>query len=471
MAEVSFRKDNGKLIALDQSPDSYRAEALTESFMNLSDKISIHGKLSWSYFSGQQMGGPVLMNPYYNPVAFLESTELTLGQKNKETYALLGAMSYSFSPKWSAGISIDYTSADQNKVKDPRFSNIWMDLDLKAGVCFRPSDRLMLGLSLLYRGTVEQLRGGIYGTTEKQYFIYADKGSFYGTMSELTGDLNYIPVSTYRPMKNDFFGLGLQAAGEQFSHELEVLYRNGYWGGKSSSTATFFEFSGINAAYRGRMLKKAGDGMHKISLDLDYSLLGNNENIFRYVTPAGQSTRVEYSGQNHILDRHMAEAALSYVWYNGADSYLPRFSTGATLKGRAVFSSTVLYPFYRNSDTEVLSAEAFAQKSFFSGRSVFTVGIDGVFRTGFGTAKEDGSYAPASASGLLSFDNYLNRQFEYDTASAAGCGLSFTYTRLVSPRFVPYVRLSDSFSALLQAPRYLDGRSRNVALITLGCSF
>ena len=44
-----------------------------------------------------------------------------------------------------------------NKIKDPRFSNVWMDLDLNAGVRYVLSDFLTLGASLKWRNTLEQL--------------------------------------------------------------------------------------------------------------------------------------------------------------------------------------------------------------------------------------------------------------------------------------------------------------------------
>lgn len=471
VAEAAFSKENGGLIALHQSPDSYTAGASTESYVSISDRLSFHGKLRWSYFSGQQMGGPVFIDPDFNPVSFLESSTANLGRKNHETYALTGAMAYRFSDKWSAGLSLDYESADQTKVKDPRFSSILMDMKVKAGLSFRPSERLMLGLALLYRSNIEQLRGGIYGTTEKQYFIYADKGGYYGTMAELTGEYNYVPLNNFRPMNNSFAGFGLQIAGKSFSSELELMYRSGFWGTKSSSKPIFFEFSGIVASYKGRFLKRHGDGMHRLALDLDYEMLGNNENIFSYVTPPGQDTRVEYSGSNHILDRHRASAELSYVWYSDLDGYLPRFRAGATVSGKMVSRSTVLYPFTRKSDTESLLAELFADKSIFAGRSVFTVSLSGAFRTGFGTPKEDAVLVPGASSGYISFDDYLYRQFEYDTASALSAGAGFRYSYVVSARLVPYIKVSDNFSAMLHSPEYLSGGTRNVALITLGCSF
>lgn len=471
MAGAGFRKENGGLASLTESPDSFMADAVTESYISISDRISFHGKLSWSYFAGEQMGAQILMDPAFNPFSFLESSETTTGRKNKESYSLLGAMSYRFSDRWSAGVSFDYVSADQTKVKDPRFSNIWMDMGITAGAAFRPGEDLMLGLTLRYRSTLEQVLGGVYGTTDQQYFYYTDKGGFLGTMSEVAGDYGYISVSGFRPMKNDFFALGFQAVSKGMTNELEVAYRTGYWGKKASSSATFFEFSGIEASYRGRMLRGSEASLHKISVDLGYKLIGNDENVFRYVTPVGQSMRVEYTGQNHILDRHTVSAELGYTWYKGTGGYLPEFSAGAALHGGMVMGSTVLYPYYRNFDTETLCARAYARKSFFSGRTIFTAGLDASYRMGFGTPAEDGSYASTTSSGLKSFDNYLHRQFEYDTAPAAGAGVSFACSFLVSAHFVPYIKLSDDFSALLQAPEYLQGRVRNVALITLGCSF
>ena len=472
MAEVDFRKDNGGLISLTESPDSYRAGASTESYISISDKISFHGRLKWSYFSGRNMGAQVLMDPDYNPVNFLESDEATVGGKNREEYSLLGAMSYKLGDRWALGAEVDYTSADQTKIKDPRFSNVWMDLSLKAGFSFRPGDRQLFGAALLYRSTMETIRGGIYGTTDKQYFIYNDKGGYFGTMSELAGDLNYVPgTSENRPMKNDFFGLSLQAMSGAWSNDLEVLYRQGYYGKKASSSATYFEFSGVRAAYKGAFQARSGADIHKASLKLDYELLGNDENIFSYVTPPGQNTRVEYSGQNHILDRHTASAAISYVFHKDADGYLPAFSAGATISGRGRFQTTVLYPFYRNANCVTLDAEAFADRNIRKGASVFSLGAKLAFRDGWGNPKDDGSYASTSSSNLKSFDNYLFRQFEYDTALAAGAGLSFAYTRIISDKVAPYVKLSDSFSMLLAEPQYLGGRIRNVALITLGCNF
>lgn len=471
MAEAAFRKDNGDLVSLSESPDSYKGGATTESYISISDRISFHGKMSWSYFAGERMGAQILMDPDYNPFGFLESTETTVGRRNREEYSLLGAMSYRFDDSWSAGASVDYVSADQTKVKDPRFTSVWMDLGVKAGVSFRPDAGKLFGLALVYRNTLELLRGGIYGTTDKQYFILTDKGGFYGTMAELAGDYNYISDSNQRPLNNDFFGLSLQAVSGGFSNELEVLWRTGYYGKKSSATATFFEFSGPVAKYRGQLLSRSGDNLHRATVELGYEMLGNDENIFKYVTPVGQNTYVDYTGKNHISDRHVADAALGYTFYKGVDSYLPAFKAGGTIKAHGLYRSTVLFPFYRNTSLVTLAADAFAQRNLEKGKSIFSFDLGMGFMAGFGNPRDDGAYASTTGTSIQSFDNYLNRQYEFDTAPAASVGVGFGWTHRFTDRFAPYIKLTDTVTAMVSAPQYLGGRARNVALLTVGCSF
>ena len=410
MAEAAFRKDNGGLASIAESPDSFKGGAETESYISISDRISFHGKLSWSYFRGERMGAQVLMDPDFNPFNFLESTETTVGRKNREDYSLLGAMSYRFDDRWSAGAGIEYVSADQTKVKDPRFTSVWMDLGVKAGVSFRPGE-------------------------------------------------------------NRLFGLSLQAVSGGFSNELEVLWRTGYYGKKSSATATFFEFSGPVAKYRGQLLSRSGDNLHCATVELGYELLGNDENIFKYVTPVGQNTYVDYTGKNHISDRHVADAALGYTFYKGVDSYLPAFKAGGTLKAHGLYRSTVLFPFYRNTSLITLAADAFAQRNLEKGKSIFSFDLGLGFRAGFGEPRDDGAYASTTGTSIQSFDNYLNRQYEFDTAPAASVGVGFGWTHRFTDRFAPYIKLTDTVTAMFSAPQYLGGRARNVALLTVGCSF
>ena len=104
-AAVSFDKADGDLISLTQSGNSFEVSANTESFYRVSNKIAFFGHIDWSYFSGKDMGGPILIDPEFNPVNFYESDPETIGTKNTESYSLKGGISYNFSDRWAAGLS------------------------------------------------------------------------------------------------------------------------------------------------------------------------------------------------------------------------------------------------------------------------------------------------------------------------------------------------------------------------------
>ena len=79
VAEGIFTKDNGGLIDNASSDDSFKAGVLTESYLKISDRLYFHGKLSYSYDKGRNMGGSLLMDPDYNPINFYESVDTTRG--------------------------------------------------------------------------------------------------------------------------------------------------------------------------------------------------------------------------------------------------------------------------------------------------------------------------------------------------------------------------------------------------------
>lgn len=474
VAEIAVEKTDGELKAIEASPDAFEGSAMTESYTRISDRIAFYGKLSYSYFKGNSMGAEVFMDPGFNPVNFLESSEDNLGVKIRELYHLIGGMSYDFSERWSAGLKIDYEAGNMAKRRDPRFKNIWMDLDLSAGAVFSPSASWSFGATLDYDRTVETVKGHVYGTTDKQYTVFTDKGGFWGISEMLSGDYPNLPDSEDRPMINNIAGLELEAVHKGpffFSNSLYGKYRTGRYGKGSHSSPKIFEFSGFEAGYSGRLQSRCGDNIHSAYLKGSFSLLGNNENTYKYITPTGENTKVEYYGQNHILDLTSIDASLGYSFAQGVGGYLPKAEYGID----ALFSSrsreTTLYPYYRTSSDSFVNAAASASFNFNSGASWYSIGAEVSFRTGFGVPKEDGSYATSTSSNLKSFDSYLNRQFEYVTASRAGAALSFRYTRLMSSSFALYIEARDSMMSMLAEPEFLGGRTRNLALVTIGCNF
>lgn len=472
MAELSFEKENGELRALEESADGWTAAARTESFCRVSEKISFHGFLSWSDFQGKNMGGQILMDPAYNPVNFLENTELTPGTKKKELYILSGGMSCEINDRLSLGISSFYEAGDMNKVKDPRFSNVWMDLDLDAGITYKISDFLSLGASLKWRNTLEQVKGQISGATGKQYFIDTDKGGFFGTVAELAGDYNYISESNARPMNNNWFGGALQAAIKDiYCGEVIFLMRDGYFGKKASASATYFEFSGMQIGYNGTLCFPSGKNLHSAVVNASYGTLGNDENIIKYSTPSGGNTVVVYGGQNHILDRSTIEASADYCWMKNVSAGYPAFTAGARASFYSMSQETVLYPYYRRQGYGHIDAELYTQKNFFAGRMLVCIDAALCGYSGFGTKKDDGTYASSTSTSLKSFDAYLDKHFEFETAPRAGARLAVTLTLPCKGGIAPFISISDRFVTLTGNNEYLSGKTRNLAAISVGCNF
>ena len=470
---VSFEKANGGLMDINESPDSWAVAAGTESYFRVSDLISFHGKVAWSDFAGKDMGGPILIDLDYNPVNFYELNETTLGRKQRELYNLCGDIALNLGDKWGLGLGINYEAGDQTKIKDPRFSNIWMDLDVSAGVSFAAADWLTLGVSGRWRNTLENVKGHIYGTTDKQYYICNDKGGFFGSVASLEGDHNYIPDSTPRPMNNDWYGGALQAVlfGGKFANEFNFFLRDGYYGKKSSSTPTFFEFKGTKMGYEGLLILPFGRNIFRTAVSLSHEKLANNENQFQYSTPEGGSYVVDYTGQSQVGDRRISDATLDIRWISGIDG--DRAATTVGLRGcwNSLKQTTSVYPFWRVHIIRQINAQLFCQKNFFYGSNIFTVDVAGAFSFGNGIKKNDGSYVEgATSTSLRSFDNYLDKHFEAITASRAGGSLGLTYTRVMK-HLSPWIRLADNFTALLAQPEFLSGRTRNIAEITVGCNF
>ena len=465
-------KGNGAVVPLEGSANDFSVSASTESFFRLNGKLAFHGSLFWTDYQGREMGGPVMMNPELYPVNFLESDPATVGTKKRENYGLEGALALNMGSRWALGCGIKYTAGDQTKVKDPRFLNVLMDMNFSCGVTFRASDALLLGVSLHYRDLLEQVRGGIYGTGDIQYFIQADKGGFIGSVSELAGDYNYVSTQELRPMVDHYFGVSFQALiRERFSNELSVRYRNGYYGKKATTSPIFFASAGFEAAYNGLLLLPAGTGLHRFALDLAFSSLSNDENTFRYVTPSGQSTIVEYTGRNRVLNRMDLSAALDYRWYAEADGPRPGAMLGARIAYDGRMQTTTLYPVWRKHATHTLSLDLTGQKVWSNGTWSWILDAGLSALAGFGTPKADGQYDSSASSGLKSFDKYLGRYYEYKTLPRAGALLGFTAARRFAGKCEAYLRVSDSFTMLLSAPEYLAGRSRNLACISLGCNF
>ena len=473
--EAYFHKHNGGLASIELSPDSYEAGASTEAFMTLSEKFYLHGKLEYRNFNGNDMVGPVMMNPSYNPLNFYESIDKTAGSKNKETYNLTGGFSYSLTDRLSIGALIDYTAADMAKKKDPRFVSKWMDLNLNAGLSYKISDGLALGASFIYRRTLEDLTGNIYGNTDKQYDIFVDYGGFYGTLQMFEGENGYLAQNNPRPMFNNFFGGSVQieaGTDTKVFNEITYLKRSGYYGKKASSSIVYTEHSSDFIKYSGVLTTGTGINMHRVGLELSAEALNGIKNSYRTHTDEGSETVIEYFTPKETLAQLELHGCLSYDGYLGISEYRPTWEYGVKAEGHMKISHTVLFPYLRRSEVSYMSLHVHGAKNiFFKGMNMFTVGLQGLLAVGTGNPASDRTLVESTSEAPASLDVFMNKDFEYKTAPQAGVCLRFRYTRFIGPRMGLYVEAKDCFMSMLKAPEYLGGRFRNILETKIGITF
>lgn len=470
-AGAYFEKANGNLISLNESPDCFTAGINTEAYIKANSKLTLYGKIGYSYFQGKNMSAQILIDPDYNPVNFLEMESSNKGLKVKELYDIKAGLAYNLASRWSIGARINYQAGDMAKRKDPRFRNIWMDLDASAGISYSVSKKNTFGLSAIVRNTVEQIKGQVFGTTDKQYMIFTDKGNFFGSCEQLDGDFNYLPTSEARPMSNLFYGAALQDvhkdAKMQISNEAAFLRRTGYYGQKSSAKATFFEFEGYKFQYKGSFAFNHRSFKHIVNINAGYETVLNRENILMYVTHEGQNTTVEYLGQRDIMHDKKCSLGASYSFLTDVQNAMPRWTVKVSGGVCDYHKESSLYPLSTDYKRRVWNGGLSAGRNIMWSKNLLSLKLEGIYSYGrldF-TSNIDESTNTIESLGIYCSEEYFSKDAIMWDKSKITASAQVRYLRQISGRLSVYVSLSD---------RYITRGGniwRNVALLSVGCNF
>ena len=452
--------------------------------MKVSDRITFYGRVDYSYFKGKDMGGPILLDPYYNPINFVENSDTTTGSKTLEKYTLEGAMAYSLTDRLTLAGKVSYQSADYAKRKDPRSYNQWMDLDASLGAKYSlPRGKAAFGVSLRYTKTIETVLEKLFGTIDRQYYYLIDYGASFGKVEVVEGDNGFVSVSSERPMFNQFFGGSAQAefsiGGVNTFIDLGAAYRSGYFGKKGSGTVKFCDYDGMRYDLGVRVTFKTGKFNNRIDGNWNIMTSLNKENSYRVSTKPGQSSEIQYFGSQEVGDKTVGSINARYTIERQADGsagiFIPSPWTVSVGFGRFFLDQTATsYPFYRKQRLAQNTVNAVAVKNF-KMRSDFlslTLGADYSF-AGDNLKNEDGQYSSATGN-PRSNETYLNRNFEYFDASSVGGEASVRYTlvrKTQKRRYSVFMDLTDSYRRLTSDPEYLTGNYRNTIIFTIGCNF
>lgn len=482
---AGIEKKNGGLIDLHESRDCFRPNLDAASYMRVSDRITFYGRMNYSYFKGKDMGGQILMDPYYNPINFLESTDTTTGTKTLEEYTLEGAMAYSLNDRLTLAGKVSYQSADYAKRKDPRSFNQWMDLDASFGAMYQIGGKASVGLSLNYTKTIETIGEKLFGTLDRQYYYLVDYGASFGKVEIIDGDNGYLSTTNERPMFNQFFGASVQAKFNvreaSVFLDLGAAYRNGYFGKKASGSVRFCDFDGMRYNLNTRVTFRTGSLYNRIDGGLNVLTSVNKENSYRVSTNPGQNPEIQYFGSQEVGDKTITDASARYSIEKrapqGKGSLRPASWAASVEYGLFSLDQTATsYPFYRKQRLVRNTVGATALKNIFMKNNFLSLSLGGNYSfAGNDLKNEDGQHTSASGSPRTN-DTYLNRNYEYFHAASAGASASVRFTVVKARKtddrhYSMFVDLADSFTHLLKEAEYLTGDYRNTIIFTIGCNF
>lgn len=482
---AGIEKKNGGLIDLHESRDCFRPNLDAASYMKVSDRITFYGRMNYSYFKGKDMGGQILMDPYYNPVNFLESVDTTTGTKTLEEYTLEGAMAYSLSDRLTLAGRISYQSADYAKRKDPRSLNQWMDLDASLGARYSLGKKAAVGLSLNYTKTIETVTEKLFGTLDRQYYYLVDYGGSFGKVETIEGDTGYLSTSAERPMFNQFLGAGAQAefnvGGVNAFIDLGASYRSGYFGKKASGSVRFCDFDGMIYNLAARVTFRTGTLLNRIDGRMDVMTSLNKENSYRVSTTPGENAEIQYFGSQEVGDKTVSNATARYSIeekpVHGKGGFRPAsWAASLEYKHFGLDQTATSYPFYRKQRLVRNTLGVNAIKNLLLRNDILSLSLGGSYSfAGDDMKNEDGQYASASGTPRTN-DTYLNRNYEYLHASSAGGCASIRYTMVKASKaegrhYSVFLDLSDSFTHLTRKAEYLTGNYRNTIIFTIGCNF
>jgi hypothetical protein len=472
-AEAYAQKSKGRFVNFYESDNHYSAGAKVESYRKMSPKLAFQGTMEYETFRGKNMSGSVFIDPGQYPLDIDEYADSTAGDKKLERYHLAGGVSRKIGERWKIGGKIDYEAANYAKFKDMRHTNKLLQLDGYLGASYAVNNWLELGVGYGYRRRIESIAFGIYGNTDRQYLSLINFGSFYGN-AELHDDFGYTgdtnPVYDVVHKASAFANIRLNDQWEWFS-EFTYGIRNGYFGKRGTNQIVFTEHAGTQFDYHGVATLKKDVSRHHFDLKLSYHTLDNRQNVYRRETTVGGTSTIVYYGETKVLDQEITQVAFNYTAHLKLSGLTPRWILKAGGNYRNRTQQVSLYPFYRKQEIGQYSLRGYGGRNFMFGNNLLTVSFEAGYGSGGGTAKRDGLYATPSTSQNppASGDKYLNKEFEYLTASRVVNSIGLRYAHQVEPGQLAYIRLNYINTHAFQV--FYLGKSMNAIQLALGYSF
>lgn len=478
-AKLYVQKGNGDFINFYQSNNNIKLGTEIESYYRLNKTSVFFGKISYNYFDGRNMGGSFFTNPNYNPIDILELADNTRGTKKQELFHLIGGVGVDLNSKISIGGKVDYEVGNYSKQKDLRNINKLLNLEVTAGVTYRFTQTVELGVNYYFNRNVESLNFLMEGNTDKTYESLISIGNFIGKKEQFGESGYYTAKNKINPMVNKFHGASLQvylAPSNQFSVFNNFSYRSrkGYFGVPATASIVLTEHNSDILAYCGMALLKGNNSLHRFKIDLGYEDLKNKENIFREETPLNGLSEIKYYGSSDILKKKELKLSAQYTGCFDVDNYNPKWEFEATTDYYRRMQTAIQYPFYRK---QTLNSYSVNLRGRYNIRAtpvdMYSISLSASYRAGDGTPMSDAFYIEPSGSQkdvYKTIDRYLYREFEYLTSRQITGGLNFRYSKKLIKDVRNYIQIDYYYTKAFNV-KYIEGSFYNNLILTLGCLF
>lgn len=472
----SFKK--GDFINYNQSDQSYTYGVDAESYFRLNPKVVLWSGISYSNFTGKNMGASAWIDPDFAPFNIVEYADTTRGEKSKETYLLRGATAINLNTKLTLGGKVAYTSANYVKKKDLRHLNKLMDIDLSVGTMYEICSGIEIGINYNYRKRVEDTRFKTYGNTEQSYNSLIAWGTFWGQVEGFGMD-GYTGESSKNPLVDKINGFSVQLNTNitqhlQFFNEFTINKREGYFGIKSDLTRVYTEHSADLWNYNGHLSYKRKKALHQLHLSASNEKMKNwKKNPIYDHDQTTDVTYITYEAPTLVLTRKELQASLDYQLYINYSDFNPKWSFRMAADFRNRKQNVSIYPHYRNQTVKQLTGKLNVKRNIVVDKNQYSFDLGGCYSSGSGTPINAGIYSGATnvETTYRSTDFNLYREFEYLTKSSFAIHAGFKYSRLLKNNKIRAFAGINYRHTKATDIEFINGDTFNRVDIRVGCSF
>lgn len=477
LAEVYVQYGKGGFVNYDESPRTVQAGANVSSFYRLTDRIILSGSMRYDNFSGRNMTGSAFIQTQRLPFDIVEDSLNNAGTKHRDTYNLMGALSWEIYKGLAIGTKVDFTAANVAKYKDLRHKTKLMDLALTTGV-YIPLQPFSLGFNYTYRRNTESVIFSTYASNAQEFTSYINYGPWIGKTEPFSSS-GFTDSNREQPMLNEYHGLGLQLGWEILPHlswfnHLDMAYRKGYYGRKSPYTIVHTNHHSHIYDYQTRLTLNLDKQIHHLDFSFSSENLVNEMNAYRSNKNEQGAYFYQYLDPVKSANKAWNDVHLGYTGYYGVTNELPLWTVeaGANIAQRK--QTGYSYPYFRRQDIRTTEAYTGLTRNLLFRKGVLSLKAGFAYKKGKGDAFEDGTLAKPSdkQNGFPTMDVLMYREYKYitDPQYSLQLGLKYAFV-LPGTKMKTYTAFDFTHRHTNDGNAYLIGRNYSTGRLTIGCTF